>query len=143
MSRLMLNHSPWQRLGMVALGLSAIAVFTGTVLPAIAIGWLRVQAPLFASTWDWLDRLLPVLNPLHILLYAWIALLWRLLAPQWPRWSILLLGSICAVTTEALQMFAPGRTPRISDALNDIAGIILGLALATIIGWARRRPTPW
>lgn len=126
-------------MGLVILSLSFIVVFVGTVLPQPAIAWLRGQVPLFAQSWDSLDHLLPLFNPLHILLYAWIAVLWRLLAPRWSRWSILLLGGTFAGVSETLQMFAPGRTARISDVLNDVAGIVLGLVLAAVVERIGRR----
>lgn len=139
MSGLSLGSRPWQRVGFVALALSLLLVFVGTVLPAVAIGWLRAEAPSFALVWDWLDRQFPALNPLHILLYAWVAVLWRWLAPRWPGWMIVLLGGAFAAVSEALQGLSPGRTPRISDVLNDVAGMVLGLALATAIDGIRRR----
>lgn len=139
MHRLIWPTTAARWLGFAVLGLSLAAVFVGTVVPSAAIGWIRAQIPVFASIWDSLDRLLPLLNPLHILLYAWIAVLWRLLAPGWPRWSILLLGSAFAGFTEALQILSAGRTSRFSDVINDVAGILLGLVLATIIEWIRQR----
>ena len=129
----------WHRMGWGVLLASLLFVFAGTVAPAPVIGWLRMELPLFARCWDALDHLLPFLNPLHILLYAWIAILWRWLAQGWPGWMILLLGGGFAVVSEALQVLAPGRTPRFSDVLNDLAGMVLGLGLATAIDGIRRR----
>jgi hypothetical protein len=115
--------------------LSLLAIFVGTVMPQSAIAWLRVQVPLFALIWDSLDHLLPWLNPLHILLYAWISALWRLLAPRESAWSIVLAGGAFAVVSESLQLLAPGRRARISDVFNDLVGIFIGLALVALIHW--------
>lgn len=115
------------------LGLSLLVVSVGTLVPAPVIGWLRTQVPLFAVLWDWLDATMPGWNPLHIIFFAWIAFLWRLLAPAWRWWRIpLVLGAFGALT-ESLQVFAPGRTPRGSDVLNDLLGIGLGLAVTALL----------
>lgn len=136
--------SPYQpfsarrRLGGTLLALSVLVVAVGTIVPASAIGWLRSEVPTFALLWDWLDATLPLFNPLHVMLYAWIAILWRMLAPQWPRWRIPLALAAFGVVTEAMQCFAPGRTPRVSDVLNDVLGIAIGLALVAAIDRAKR-----
>ena len=122
-----------RRIAWVILLVSLIAVFVGTVAPQPAIAWLRMQAPLFALIWDSLDALLPWLNPLHILLYAWLAGLCRVLSPSGSSRSILLFGSVFAAVSETLQLLAPGRTARISDVFNDVIGILIGLMLVAMI----------
>ena len=130
---------PARCLAWTILSMSMIVVFVGTVMPQPGIVWVRVHVPAFASFWDWIDVLLPSLNPLHIILFAWVAGLSKLLNPRWSYWSILLIGSAFGGVSEALQMLAPGRDPRISDVFNDVAGILLGLALAAIVERVRRR----
>jgi len=121
----------------VILLVSLIAVFVGTVAPQSAIAWMRVQVPLFALIWDSLDALLPWFNPLHIILYAWVAVLVRVMTPRWSSWLIVLLGSVFAAVSETLQLLAPGRTARLSDVFNDLLGIAIGLILVAMIRRAR------
>ncbi len=130
---------PGRRIAWMILGLSVIVVFVGTVVPQPVIVWLRTQVPLFALTWDSLDALLPWFNPLHIIFYAWVAALWCALAPQWSRWSIILLGGTLGLVSETLQLLAPGRTARVSDVLNDLIGLAIGL---TLVGLIRRAWRP-
>ncbi len=132
---------PRRRVDWAILSLSIIAVFFGTVMPQAAVAWLRVHVPFFALIWDSLDALLPWFNPLHIILYAWVAALWRALTPRWSRWWIVLLGGAFAAISESLQLLAPGRTARISDVLNDLIGIAIGLILVALIrrAWPTHR----
>jgi VanZ family protein len=44
-----------------------------------------------------------------------------------------------AATTELLQVWIPGRTPRISDLLADLVGMLAGLALLEGTRWGAVR----
>lgn len=125
----------------VILILSVVAVFVGTVMPQSAVAWLRQIVPPFALIWDSLDALLPWLNPLHIILYAWVGALWRTQSPNSRIAPIFLIGGLFSVVTEALQLLAPGRTARPTDVLNNLAGIALGLILVEIcrVFWSSSR----
>lgn len=136
---------PGRWLGRWLLAGSGVAVVLGTLVPATVIGWVRVQVPLFTRTWDWLNLSLPALNPLHVILYAWMAMLWFLVAPKGKLWRGLLVLVAFSVTIEALQLLVPGRNGRLDDVLNDLLGITLGLALGAAISWmlrSVRRPKP-
>ncbi len=128
-----------RRAGLVILALSLLAVWLGTIAPAPVMGWLREHVPGFAAAWDALNALLPGLNPLHALAYAWMALLWALLVRGHWRWKgpfvLLAIGTL----GESIQAFVPTRTARASDVLNDLGGIVIGLLLAHLIHRLRRR----
>jgi len=77
----------------------------------------------YAGIWESLSaRVLPV----HFLAFAALALL--ALASPWgaPRWVVVagLIG--CALGTEYLQQFVPGRTPELVDFFQNLAGIAAG-----------------
>lgn len=129
-----------RRVAWVVLLGSAFSFFIGMLLPAPAIGRLRLRMPVLTQAWDALNAVFPVLNPLHVLWYAWIALLWWLVTRRQYRWggALLLLG--VSALGEVLQLWVPGRNARIADVLNDTLGIGIGIALgALILGLARGR----
>lgn len=138
---------PGRWLGRWLLAGSGVAVMLGTLVPATVIGWVRVQVPLFTRTWDGLNASLPALNPLHVILYAWMAMLWFLVAPRGRLWHGIAVLAAFSVSIEALQLLVPGRNARLGDVLNDLLGFALGLALGAAISWMlrsvrRRKPTP-
>lgn len=128
---------PWRIVGATVLALSLAIAVIGTDVPAHAMGWLRVHVPGFAPMWDQLDATFPALNPLHIIAYAWLALLWGILAPMrwWLRGGIGLIA--IGAVAEAMQLFIPGRQARVTDALNDVLGVAIGLGIAALLRRAR------
>lgn len=133
--RRMTIHAARSRLSVawIVLVLSALAIVSGTLAPATAIGWLRETVPYFAALWDWLDASLPGWNPLHVILYAWLALLWWWLASGRLFWRGLLWMAGFSALSELLQRLVPGRSARLSDVLNDLLGIALGCVLALLL----------
>lgn len=117
---------------MVLLG-SAFSFSIGMLLPAPVIGRLRLRMPVLAQEWDTLNAAFPALNPLHVLWYAWIALLWWLVTRRQYRWAGALLLVGMSALGEVLQLWVPGRNARIGDALNDMLGIGIGIALGALI----------
>lgn len=127
-----------RRVETIVLLLSLAAMVLGSVVPSAVLGWLRTMVPGFAMAWDRLDASLPWLNPLHIIVYAWVALLWRLVFPRGSLWrvplALLVLGAMC----EWLQQFVPTREPRLTDVLSDAIGIVVGWGLAVVVNRVRR-----
>lgn len=117
------------RLALFVLGLAG--TLGGTLLPSSAVGWLRGHVPGFAWVWDTLNRFLPGFNPLHILLYAWLAFLWCSLWPRRAGWRMVAVLLAMGALTEWLQRLIPTRHARLSDVANDALGIVLGALLAT------------
>ncbi|MEJ5207479.1 VanZ family protein [Denitratimonas sp. CY0512] len=112
---------------------SMAVVLIGMLLPASNVGWLRQQLPVLVTIWDWLNMHLPWLNPLHVLLYAWMAMLWGIALPRRGLLQGVLLLFVFSVASEALQLLAPGRNARFSDVANNGLGIILGMAFVMVL----------
>lgn len=130
----------WLRhLGAVVLPLSFIGMVLGAVAPSSVLGWLRTVVPGFAFTWDWLDASLPWLNPLHIIVYAWVALLWRLVFPRGSVWRVPVALIVVGAACEWLQRYVPTRQPRLTDVLSDVLGIAIGWSVAMAVNRMRRR----
>lgn len=127
------------RLGTVVLVVSMVATAAGSLLPSAAIGWLRTVVPGFAPAWDWLDASLPGLNPLHIIVYAWVALLWRLVFPRGSLWRVPVVLVLVGAACEWLQRYIPTREPRLTDVLSDAIGIAIGWGIALALNRMRRR----
>lgn len=56
-------------------------------------------------------------------------LAWRFGMLQKPKYLPFLLGAAAACVDETLQMLAPGRSPRLTDVLIDVCGVLTGLSL--------------
>lgn len=127
-----------RRFETVVLLLSLAAMVLGALIPSSVMGWLRTEVPGFAQAWDWLDASLPWLNPLHIIVYAWVALLWRLMFPRRSLWRVPLALLVVGVACEWLQQFVPTREPRWTDVLSDAIGIAIGWGVAIVFNRMRR-----
>ncbi len=116
---------------------SLLAFLVGTLLPAEAVGWTREHVPLLARVWDGLNDSFPMLNPLHVVCYAWLAMLWWLVAGTPHRGIGLFALAALSALSETLQILVPGRTALVADALNDFFGIglgaMLGIASLTLV----------
>ena len=134
-----------QKLGWILLLGSAMAFAVGMLLPGEVIGEARTHWPLLARFWDGLNALFPSLNPLHVLWYAWLAMLWWLVSARALRWSGVVAIIVLSGVGECLQMLVPGRNGRVADVLNDVLGVALGIGLAVILrrmGVRKDRSTP-
>lgn len=120
---------------------STLIFFIGMLLPASAIGWMRTRLPLLAQFWDGLNASFPMLNPLHVLWYAWIALAWWALAARTWRWRGILFLLCLSVLGEILQQLVPGRNARMADVFNDLLGIAIGIAIGRLLLRLRERST--
>lgn len=74
---------------------------------------------------------------LGVLLSWWVRMLWR------GKWKSLLLpllcGTVAACIDETIQIFVPGRGPGVRDVLIDTSGVVLGIAVMTLICVLRKR----
>lgn len=87
----------------------------------------RVGAPFSLASWA------------HLVMFAFMAMLAAIRPLAWPVGRILLLAFVLALLTEGLQFFAIGRHPRLTDVGIDVAGALIGIALAA--RFEKRRKT--
>jgi hypothetical protein len=118
----------------VLLALVAVALSPATM------AWLRSDYAWIGRPLLWLDSAsTSELDLTHVALFGGIT--W-LLACLWPRlawWRLLLFMLALAVVTEVVQRWVPGRTPRLTDVVDDLLGAGVGLALSLPLRWLARR----
>ena len=123
----MAHISRWGRYLLLALAL--VLVLTSVLLPSAEIGLLRHRWKWFTYPLDWIESTHSVVNLVHLGLFLLLGVAMHLALPQrrvaWIFFTLLALG----ISTELAQFFVPGRHPRVSDAVVDVVGGLLGWAV--------------
>ncbi len=112
-------------------GLAVLLPIVAVSIPPRTMAWLR-------SDYEWIGRPLLFLDSTstagvdltHVVLFGGIT--WCV-ACLWPRvegWRLAGLMLALGVVTEVVQLGVPGRTPRLSDVVDDVLGVVVGLMLA-------------
>ena len=115
------------------LGASLVLLIVVVMLTSAELAAIRRSYPVLSRSMSWLESVWPGGPDLeHVLLFAGLGFLWRLLMPRVHWWIIASALVVLALTTEAMQIFTIGRTPRWSDARDDAVGATLGLLLAML-----------
>jgi hypothetical protein len=124
------NAARWP-LVLLGAGLALLAVVT--LLPGSVLAtWFFTPSHAPGRALLWLDKTaVPPSRWFHLLVYAWLTLCLARIFPRW-RWRAVLLLLGLAVAGELAQLFVPGRTTALSDVLDDLAGIGLGMALVAL-----------
>lgn len=113
----------------VLLALTGVVVIS-VLLPNTAIAWMREHWTWFNRPMIWIENLHSQVNLVHLLLFLPLgtALQWAWPdARMWRAASVLLL---LGLSTELVQVWVPGRHPRVTDILVDVAAGMLGWGLA-------------
>ncbi len=123
-----------KRAGWWLLGLNIVAVMVAMLLSSQTLAWLRSDYPMLGQPLNRLEMLWPGGPDLeHVLLFGWLAAMWRLLAPRMAWWHIALGLAMLAVLSELAQFAPLGRSPRLTDFRDDLLGIAVGLAIAGLL----------
>lgn len=109
------------------------------LVPNTALTFLRSSFPWLDLFLNNLHRASPRLDMDHVIAFCLLGASAALALPRlgW-RWALVALLAI-ATLTEVAQFWVPGRHPRVSDALADVAGGLLGYALVCALVCALRR----
>ena len=134
---------PRVRLRELSAVLLLLTVLAAMLLTSGQMADIRVAFPALSSVMNWLEALDTPFDMDHVALFAVLGACLRLLLPRvsW-GWLLLLLAALAA-STELLQFFTVGRTPKLLDARDDMIGATLGLLAAwvplSLMGvWKRR-----
>ena len=121
----------------IILILALLLVLTSVLLPSADIGWLRHRWKWFTYPLDWIESTHSVVNLVHLGLFLLLGVAMRLALPQrrvgWVFITLLVMG----ISTELVQFFVPGRHPRVSDAVVDVVGGLLGWAVVHAVARIR------
>ena len=120
-----------KRLRWVVLGLSVVGLVVVVMLTSAEMAEIRRGFPMLSRSMSRLERIWPDGPDLeHVVLFAGLGFLWRVLMLR-TRWWILFLALVAlALITEVMQYMTVGRTPRWTDARDDVVGAALGMLLA-------------
>lgn len=119
-------------------GLSVALVIVAVALPSSTLSWMRRDYGWLGGPLNWIERIPSRFDLMHVTLFAWIALLLSCLwtRASWWRMAAALLG--LASATELVQLIVPGREPTFNDLHDDVIGIVIGLALGSVLRWLVR-----
>jgi glycosyltransferase involved in cell wall biosynthesis len=123
----------------VALFLSAGLLLFAVLIPSSLLGWLMGNVRPFGRFVDGMAALSPRVNLMHVLLFAWIALLAGWDGGRRRAGQVAVALALAGLATEAVQFLIPGRHPRLDDLWCDALGIMIGLTMAAALAWVRQR----
>lgn len=122
---------PFQLLMFAMLSLILVFLLVVVALPNTELAAIRREFVWLSRLLSRMDRWSPGIDMVHVLMFAGLGGLARLALARAP-WCAVLLGIVAfSALTELLQFWAPGRNARWSDFVQDAAGALLGIALAT------------
>jgi glycopeptide antibiotics resistance protein len=122
--------------GLLLLLLLAAAMM---LVPNYTLAWVRSEIAWLSHLISRVEMLWPVVNTGHLLAFAMLGLLTRLALPRSRLSLIVLVYLVFSVVAELLQFYIPGRTPKVTDVRDNMAGLALGLVAASVLCWIWRR----
>lgn len=117
-----------------AFGLAALVaiVVVAMVLSAGHLAAIRVALPPLSRALSWLERVPGPFDMDHLLFFALVAAGARVLLPRMRWWWLFAGFSLLAIATELMQHLTSGRTPKLSDVRDNLAGTAVGLVLGAL-----------
>ena len=132
---------PLEVFGWVLVVLTIATIIVGVMLAPEQLSWMRVHWLLFNWPMLRIERLETIvpLNIQHVLMFGWLSFLLRLTwrNASWKQLFAVVAG--LAIGTELLQVWLPGRDPRLSDVRDDLLGACLAWVLLTLLVGLRRK----
>lgn len=115
-----------------------LVILVAVLLPNHNLAWMREHWSWFNRPMLWIEDTGGPVNLVHLALFVLFGAVVRLGWPsmRWQHWLGWLL--LVAVATEIAQLWIPGRDPRTSDVLVDVAAGLLGWWLAALACLAMR-----
>ena len=136
---------------MTALARGLLAAAIGVVVVAVLLPntWmaeLRVQWRWFSEAINRVEALWPAVDMVHVVMFGAVGVLAALAFPAVRFGRLLLAIAALACATELAQIWVPGRTASVGEALLDVMagalGLLLAGALARLAGWRSPRDRP-
>lgn len=123
---------------------SLVSTFVIMALPLRALDWIRLEFPPLGLAMTWVEHHVRYLDMDHFSFFLLLALAWGLITPivRGPSvraWWLALALPVVAILTELTQFLVPSRTPKVSDAFDDLLGAAVGWSIALVVIWLERR----
>lgn len=119
---------------LLVLGLLAV-VFVAMMLTSHAMAVLRLSVPQLSEAMSWLETIDLPFDMDHVAFFTAITFAARMLLQRLRWWWIVLAVAALAASTEVIQYWVPGRTPKLLDARDDLVGGGIGLLTGDAALW--------
>ena len=138
------SGSRWQAgfCGVRATALPLVAVagllamtFMAMALTSAQMSDLRLAVQPLSRAMSWLEGMDLPFDMDHVAFFGGLTCVARLLLPRLRWWRIALAVVVLAGATELMQFAVPGRTPKLSDARDDLIGGGIGLVIGSVPLW--------
>ena len=120
----------------LARGLLAAAIALGVVAVLLPNTWmaeLRVQWRWFSEAINRVEALWPAVDMVHVVMFGAVGVLAALAFPAVRFGRLLLAIAALACATEFAQIWVPGRTASVGEAMLDVAAAGVGLLLVALV----------
>ena len=129
---------PAQPLWMTALARGLLAAAIGVVVVAVLLPntWmaeLRVQWRWFSEAINRVEALWPAVDMVHVVMFGAVGVLLALAYPAARPVRLLLAIVVLATVSELVQLWVPGRTASVGEAMLDVAAAGVGLLLVALV----------
>ena len=117
-----------------------VLLIAAMLLPGSAVAWFYSDSYALGRVLIWLEQSwFPFSRWFHVLMFAGLTVSAWGLFPALRGWQVagILLG--VGVAGELVQIPVPGRTASVSDLMDDVLGIAIGLAVAAVVEYCFRR----
>jgi putative inorganic carbon (hco3(-)) transporter len=102
-------------------------------LTSTEMAWLRQIVQPLSRAMSWLERLETPFDMDHVAFFTALAFAARLLGPSVRGWWFIAVFAALAASTELMQYWVPGRTPKLLDARDDMVGTAVGLLFGALV----------
>ena len=126
-------------LARVLLGGAVVIVAVAVLLPNTWLAELRLQWRWFSHMISRTEELWPAVDMVHVVMFAAVGVLLALAFPAWRFRRLLLAIAVLAAVSEFVQIWVPGRTASVGEAVLDVVAGAAGLLLVRGLQWLLAR----
>lgn len=134
-------HAAWLTgLARMLLAAAVFLVAIAVLLPNTRLADLRERWPWFSEAINRVEALWPAVDMVHVVMFAGVGVLLALAFPAVRLGRLLVAIAVLAGVSEFAQLWVPGRTASVGEAVLDMLAGAAGLLLAAGLRRSARRP---
>ena len=114
------------------LGAAVAVVAVAVLLPNTRLAAMREQWQWFSESISWVEQLWPAVDMVHVVMFCAVGLLAALALPGWRFSRLILAIVVLALVSEFAQLWVPGRTASLGEAVLDVAAASVGLGIVAL-----------